>query len=165
MDFPSNYPYFSLLNLSFVENCHISIFTTFAKQSMINRLSNSINCNRSAAKISKVMSSTPYPSFQCFFCTRNSAAFGGVFPCVHLTQTRWKSWSYTCTHVPDNSLLAVQLCNVVHPVLMQFFLFKDPEKCSENFYQLPNIQMRFQPISNSKKSIHSHSVKSCKILN
>ena len=57
MDFPSNDSYFSLLNLSFVENCHISIFTTFAKQSMINRLSNSINRNRSAAKISKVMSS------------------------------------------------------------------------------------------------------------
>ena len=50
--------YFSLLNLSFVENCHISIFTTFAKQSMINRLSNAINRNRSAAKISKVMSSS-----------------------------------------------------------------------------------------------------------
>ena len=58
MDFPSNDSYFSLLNLSFVENCHISIFTTFAKQSMINRLSNSINRNRSAAKISKVMSSS-----------------------------------------------------------------------------------------------------------
>ena len=61
MDFPSNDSYFSLLNLSFVENCHISIFTTFAKQSMINRLSNSINRNRSAAKISKVMSSTQNP--------------------------------------------------------------------------------------------------------
>ena len=60
MDFPSNDSYFSLLNLSFVENCHISIFTTFAKQSMINRLSNSINRNRSAAKISKVMSSSLY---------------------------------------------------------------------------------------------------------
>ena len=36
---------------------HISIFTTLAKQSMINRLSNPINRNRSAAKISKVMSS------------------------------------------------------------------------------------------------------------
>lgn len=35
----------------------MSIFTTFAKQSMINRLSNPINRNRSAAKISKVMSS------------------------------------------------------------------------------------------------------------
>ena len=53
--------YFSLLNLSFVENCHISIFTTFAKQSMINRLSNAINRNRSAAKISKVMSSNIHP--------------------------------------------------------------------------------------------------------
>ena len=52
--------YFSLLNLSFVENCHISIFTTFAKQSMINRLSNAINRNRSAAKISKVMSSNTH---------------------------------------------------------------------------------------------------------
>ena len=49
--------YFSLLNLSFVENNHICIFTTFAKQSMINRLSNPINRNRSAAKNSKVMSS------------------------------------------------------------------------------------------------------------
>ena len=28
--------YFSLLNLSFVENYHISIFTTFEKQSIIN---------------------------------------------------------------------------------------------------------------------------------
>ena len=37
----------------------ICIFTTFAKQSMINRLSNAINRNRSAAKISKVMSSSP----------------------------------------------------------------------------------------------------------
>ena len=35
----------------------MSIFTMFAKQSMINRLSNPINCNRSAAKISKDMSS------------------------------------------------------------------------------------------------------------
>ena len=61
MDFPSNDSYFSLLNLSFVENCHISIFTTFVKQSMINRLSKSINRNRSAAKISKVMSSNYYP--------------------------------------------------------------------------------------------------------
>ena len=42
--------YFSLLNLSFVENCHISIFTKFAKQSMINRLSNAINHNRLAAR-------------------------------------------------------------------------------------------------------------------
>ena len=50
--------YFSVLNLSFVENNHISIFITFAKQSMINRLSNPINRNRSAAKISKVMSSS-----------------------------------------------------------------------------------------------------------
>ena len=58
MDFPSNDSYFSLLNLSFVENCHISIFTTFAKQSMINPLSNAINRNCSAAKISKVMSSS-----------------------------------------------------------------------------------------------------------
>ena len=53
--------YFSLLNLSFVENCHISISTTFAKQSTINRLSNAINRIRSAAKISKVMSSSPNP--------------------------------------------------------------------------------------------------------
>ena len=52
--------YFSLLNLSFVENYHMIIFTAFAKQSMINRLSNPINRNRSAAKISKVMSSNRY---------------------------------------------------------------------------------------------------------
>ena len=57
--------YFSLLNLSFVENCHISIFTTFAKQSMINRLSNAINRNHSAAKISKVMSSIWDPFAHC----------------------------------------------------------------------------------------------------
>ena len=50
--------YFSLLNFSVVENYHVSIFTMFEKQSMINRLSNPINRNRSAAKISKVMSSS-----------------------------------------------------------------------------------------------------------
>ena len=61
MDFPSNDSYFSLLNLSFVENCHVSIFTMFEKQSMINRLSNAINRNRSAAKISKVMRSNIHP--------------------------------------------------------------------------------------------------------
>ena len=53
--------YFTLLSLSLVENYHISIFTTFEKQSMINRLSNPINRNRSAAKISKVMSSSIIP--------------------------------------------------------------------------------------------------------
>ena len=50
--------YFTLLKLSFVKNYHLSTFITFAKQSMINRLSNPINRNRSAAKISKVMSSS-----------------------------------------------------------------------------------------------------------
>ena len=54
--------YFTLLELSFVENYHMSNFTTFAKQSMINRLSNPFNRNRSAAKISKVMSSTVNPN-------------------------------------------------------------------------------------------------------
>ena len=54
--------YFSLLNQSFVKNYHISIITMFEKQSMINRLSNPINRNRSAATISKVMSSNHYPS-------------------------------------------------------------------------------------------------------
>ena len=39
----------------------MSIFTMFAKQSMTNRLSNPINRNRSAAKISKVMSSSGQP--------------------------------------------------------------------------------------------------------
>ena len=52
--------YFTLLNLSFVENFHINKFSTFAKQSMINGLSNPINRNRSAAKISKVMSFSGY---------------------------------------------------------------------------------------------------------
>ena len=62
--------YFSLLNLSFVENFHISIFTMFAKQSMINRLLNPINRNRSAAKISKVMSSSNKPILGegCAYC-------------------------------------------------------------------------------------------------
>ena len=71
--------YFSLLNLSFVENCHISIFTTFAKQSMINRLSNAINRNRSAAKISKVMSSTTDPialTMPCFGDVLQNAKHG-----------------------------------------------------------------------------------------
>ena len=56
--------YFTLLNLSFVENYHISIFTTLGKQSMIIRLSNPINRNRSAAKISKFMSSSKYAIFE-----------------------------------------------------------------------------------------------------
>ena len=56
--------YFSLLNLSFVENYHMVIFTAFAKQSMINQLSNPINRNRSAAKISKVMSSSIFAMVQ-----------------------------------------------------------------------------------------------------
>ena len=47
----------------------MSIFTMFAKQSMINRLSNPINRNRSAAKISKVMSSNA--------CTTGKV-FGGL---------------------------------------------------------------------------------------
>ena len=38
----------------------------FAKQSMINRLSNPINRNRSAAKISKVMSSNVYGGSKVF---------------------------------------------------------------------------------------------------
>ena len=70
--------YFSLLNLSFVENCHISIFTTFAKQSMINRLSNAINRNRSAAKISKVMSSNT-EAFK-----RSKAFYGDLWQSVAL---------------------------------------------------------------------------------
>ena len=39
-----------------------SIFTTFEKQSTINRLSNPVNHNRSAAKFSKVMSSSVQPA-------------------------------------------------------------------------------------------------------
>ena len=50
--------YFSLLNISFVENYHISIFTTtFEKQSKINQLSNLVNRNRSAAIISQALCS------------------------------------------------------------------------------------------------------------
>ena len=63
------------LNLSFVENYYrsipsltmftkqsITILTALAKQSMINRLLNLINRNRSAPKISKVMSSSVHRS-------------------------------------------------------------------------------------------------------
>ena len=46
----------------------------FAKQSMINRLSNPINRNRSAAKISKVMSSSLLAYMLKFF-----ASLGGKF--------------------------------------------------------------------------------------
>ena len=67
LDFLSNGSYFELLNLSFIENYHIIIFTAFAKQSMINQLSNPINRNRSAAKISKVMSSSARTSFRPIF--------------------------------------------------------------------------------------------------
>ena len=90
MDFPSNDSYFSLLNLSFVENCHISIFTTFAKQSMINRLSNSINRNRSAAKISKVMSSNTYPiAANSPFCNK----FSFLLHSLPIALLEWKSRS------------------------------------------------------------------------
>ena len=50
MDFLGNW-----IHISHLENNHMSIFTTFAKQSMINQLSNPINRNRWAAKISKVI--------------------------------------------------------------------------------------------------------------
>ena len=46
----------------------MSIHTTFAKQSMINRLSNPINRNRSAAKILKVMSSITDTLNMCQVC-------------------------------------------------------------------------------------------------
>ena len=70
--------YFSLLNLSFAENYHISIFTTFEKQSMINRLSNPINRNRSAAKISKVMSSTVYTIETALHC-KNVSMYAYIY--------------------------------------------------------------------------------------
>ena len=71
--------YFALLSLSFVENYHISIFTTFEKLSMINRLSNPINRNRSAAKISKVMSSSPYtPEIFDPYVLLNSSRFSNA---------------------------------------------------------------------------------------
>ena len=42
----------------------LTVFSTiFGKYSMINRLSNLINCNRSAAEISQVLCSSPYPHF------------------------------------------------------------------------------------------------------
>ena len=52
--------YFSVLNLSFMENYHLSIHMAFWKESMINRLSNLINRNRSAAKISQILCSNIY---------------------------------------------------------------------------------------------------------
>jgi len=53
--------YFSVWNLLFMENYHLSIHMAFWKESMINRLSNHINRNRSAAKISQVLCSTFHP--------------------------------------------------------------------------------------------------------
>ena len=46
-----------------MENYHLSIHMAFWKESMINRLSNLINRNRSAAKILQVLCSTDYISF------------------------------------------------------------------------------------------------------
>ena len=43
-----------------MENYHLSIHMAFWKESMINRLSNLINRNRSAAKISQVLCSNVY---------------------------------------------------------------------------------------------------------
>ena len=53
--------YFSVSNLLFMENYHLSIHMAFWKESMINRLSNLINRNRSAAKISQVLCSNIHP--------------------------------------------------------------------------------------------------------
>ena len=50
----------------------MSIFTTLAKQSMINRLSNTIHRNRSAAKISEVLS----PTLNAFQSAMSSALCG-----------------------------------------------------------------------------------------
>ena len=44
-----------------MENYHLSIHMAFWKESMINRLSNLINRNRSAAKISQVLCSSQHP--------------------------------------------------------------------------------------------------------
>ena len=52
--------YFSVSNLLFMENYHLSIHMAFWKESMINWLSNIINRNGSAAKISQVLCSTVY---------------------------------------------------------------------------------------------------------
>ena len=52
--------HFSVSNLLFMENYHLSIHMAFWKESMINRLSNLINRNRSAAKISQVLCSSVY---------------------------------------------------------------------------------------------------------
>ena len=49
--------YFSVWNLLFMENYHLSIHMAFWKESMINRLSNLINRNRSEAKILQVLCS------------------------------------------------------------------------------------------------------------
>ena len=43
-----------------MENYHLSIDMAFWKESMINRVSNLINRNRSAAKISQVLCSSKY---------------------------------------------------------------------------------------------------------
>ena len=56
--------YFSVLNLLFMENYHLSIHMAFWKESMINRLSNLINRNRSAAKISQVLCSSSHVSLE-----------------------------------------------------------------------------------------------------
>ena len=65
--------YFPVLNLLFMENCHFSIHMAFWKESMINRLSNLINRNRSAAKISQVLCSSADASvlFLWLLCCAN----------------------------------------------------------------------------------------------
>jgi len=47
-----------------MENYHLSIHMAFWKESMINRLSNLINCNRSAAKILQVLCSNMHALIQ-----------------------------------------------------------------------------------------------------
>ena len=97
----------------------MSIFTTFAKQSMINRLSNPINRNRSAAKISKVMSSTLHSNclireshfLTCCFCKRNQKkpmSWGETNKCAYLALWFFlqklfniQSERQSCLHVPS----------------------------------------------------------------
>ena len=55
--------YFSILILLFMENYDLSIHMAFCKESMINWLSNLINRNRLAAKISQVLCSSDHPPF------------------------------------------------------------------------------------------------------
>ena len=70
-----------------MENCHFSTHMAFWKESMINRLSNLINRNRSAAKISQVLCSSGHACLIVYYVVRLCQNYWDI-NCVGSLETR-----------------------------------------------------------------------------